>query len=60
VKFGFQILNINGCLSEPQIKEKEKALVPQEQEALLNNGDVTSVMVTKPLESLNIGSVSFL
>ncbi|QCD80789.1 MADS-box transcription factor [Vigna unguiculata] len=38
-----------------KIKEKEKALVPQEQEALLNNGDVTSVMVTKPLESLNIG-----
>ncbi|KAG2407811.1 Agamous-like MADS-box protein [Vigna angularis] len=38
-----------------KIKEKEKAVVPQEQEGLLNNGDVTSLMVTKPLESLNIG-----
>lgn len=37
-----------------KIKEKEKALAQQEQ-GLRNNEDVTSVLVTQPMESLNIG-----
>jgi len=47
-------------LSEQQIKEKEKALSPEKQEGLQNIGDVTSVILTKPLESLNIGLVSLI
>ncbi|KAK7347367.1 hypothetical protein VNO80_21897 [Phaseolus coccineus] len=40
---------------QKKIKEKEKALGPEEQERLQNIRDVTSVIVTKPLQSLNIG-----
>nr|ACU24531.1 unknown [Glycine max] len=44
----------NNLLSK-KIKEKEKELTPQEQEGLQNNMDVSSVLVTQPLESLTIG-----
>ncbi|XP_027333786.1 truncated transcription factor CAULIFLOWER A isoform X1 [Abrus precatorius] len=38
-----------------KIKEKEKALAQQEQRGVHNNADMNSVLVTQPLEYLNIG-----
>jgi len=59
LKSSAHILQVHG-LSKQQIKEKEKAMGPEEHERLQNIRDVTSVIVTKPLESLNIGLVSLL
>ena len=61
MQFGFQksYRTQQHGLSEKQITEKEKELTPQEQEGLQNTMDVSSVLVTPPLESLTIGLVSF-
>ena len=61
MQFGFQksYRTQQHGLSEKQIKDKEKELAPQEQDGLQNNMDVSSVLVTQPLESLTIGLVSF-
>lgn len=48
-------------LNENQIKEKEKAVAQEEQEGLQNSVvDPTPVLVTQPLESMNVGLVSFI